>query len=157
MRCKRPAFLSLKLFFWGSCGGHEAKQSAVTPFISRGYGVLAIIRTRSLKAWLKQFCLSDMVRIVLIICILHRIWTIRFFVANMLPRQNHYVSAGLPYRSLTNANLSKHIHKKCISFAYRIVICRDRSNDTHKNYVLCSCVLCAVTCTFRGNDNLSLF
>ena len=47
-----------------------------------------LIPTRSYKARLKQFCIGDLAWIILILCILHRIWAIRFFVANMLP-QSH--------------------------------------------------------------------
>ena len=66
-------------------------QTPVLPFkiqvFVRISDVFAIIPTRSCKAWPKQFCKDDVVHSVLIICILHWIRAIRFFVANMLPRE----------------------------------------------------------------------
>lgn len=62
--------------------------------------------TRFCKARPKQFCIVSLVRSIPIICILRRISSIRFFVAKMLPRQDHHVSAGLPYGSSTNSKFS---------------------------------------------------
>jgi hypothetical protein len=52
-----------------------------------GAAIAGFIPTRSCKASLKQFCKDDVVPSVLIICILHRILVIQFFVANMLPQE----------------------------------------------------------------------
>ena len=66
-------------------GGSKTQYLCGFPSLQKVPKAYVITPTRSLKAWLKQFCMGDMVLSVLIICILHRIWAIRFFVANMLP------------------------------------------------------------------------
>ena len=76
------------------------------PYFLRVSDVSFITQIRFCKARLKQFCMGNLVRSILIICILHRISAIWFFVANMLPRQDHHVSAGLPYGSSTNSTFS---------------------------------------------------
>ncbi len=55
-------------------------------------GVLLIIPTRSLKPNLKRICLEDLAVGILIICIIGEALAIRFFVAILLPRDNHIIS-----------------------------------------------------------------
>ena len=63
---------------------NEAKCHTYNAGYSRLSLVFVIIPTRSLRPWIKQLCLDDLAHGILIACIIHIRWAIRFFVIIML-------------------------------------------------------------------------